>query len=41
MATGINLIVLVQSSLMGREGAGKCTVKTGVTDSREKEEKKD
>lgn len=36
MATGVNLIVLVQSLFKGEGGAGKCTFKTGVTDSRDK-----
>lgn len=38
VATGVNLMVLVQSLLKGG-GAGKCTFKTGVTDSRDKREK--
>lgn len=41
MATGVNLIVLVQSLFKGGGrwgGAGKCSFKSGVTD-KEKEEK--
>lgn len=37
MATGVNLIVLVQSLFKGGGGgAGKCTFKTGVSDSWDK-----
>lgn len=40
MATGVNLIVLVQSLFKGEGvGADKCNFKTGVTDSRDKEGK--